>query len=126
MNEKEPWDRFVDSGRIEDYLLYAGSSESPDSTAAGIYAVPSLDATGVNATPELGVASVFGFPGVNDTGAYATPQIGTADMVAMNNAGEFSGIGGINTFGINNLPGIARQEELNGYSSVRDTTGPIA
>ena len=35
-------------------------------------------------------------------------------------------VGDINPETLNNLPGIARQEELNGYSSVRDTTGPIA
>jgi len=69
MEQRSAWDRFWGSGRVEDYLIYAGSPEKP--------------------------------------------QLGAADMVAMNNAGEFSGIGGINTFGLNNLPAVARQEELN-------------
>lgn len=122
MKEKEPWDKFMGSGKIEDYLLYAGTSESPDSTAAGTYAVPSLYAAGINSTPELGVAGLHGIPDKDVVQGYGIPHISTADMVAMNNAGEYSGIGGMNTFGINNLPGIARQEEVNGYSAVEDTS----
>ena len=76
MKEKEPWDRFWGSGRIEDYLLYAGSAEKPD--------------------------------------------IGVAEMVAMNNAAEMSGIGGMDTFGINILPAIAIQQEMNAASGVHD------
>ncbi len=76
MKEKEPWDRFWGSGKIEDYLLYAGSAEKPD--------------------------------------------IGLAEMIAMNNAAEMSGIGGVNTFGINNLPAIALQQEMNASGAVRE------
>lgn len=120
MKENEPWDRFANSGKIEDYLLYAGSSESPNAYAAGIYQVPGIGAAGVNSTPELGIASIFGFPGYDDTAVYNIPRIDTSDMVAMNNATELSGIGGMNTFGINNMPAMARQEELNGDAAVRD------
>ena len=74
MNDTTAWDRFWGSGRIEDYLLYAGNEEKP--------------------------------------------QLGAADMVAMNNAGEYSGIGGVNTFGLNNMTAMARQEEVNGQSRV--------
>ncbi len=76
MKEKEPWDRFWGSGRIDDYLRYAGSAEKPD--------------------------------------------IGVPEMVAMNNAAEMSGIGGVDTFGINILPAIALQQEMNASSAVRD------
>lgn len=76
MSESKAWDRFWGSGRIEDYLLYAGSVEKP--------------------------------------------QLGAADMVAMNNAAEYSGIGGVNTFGLNNMTAMARQEELNAQSRVQD------
>ena len=76
MKEKEPWDRFWGSGRIEDYLLYAGNEEKP--------------------------------------------EIGVAEMIAMNNAGELSGIGGVDTFGTNNLPAIALLQEMNADAAVRD------
>lgn len=76
MKEKEPWDRFWGSGRIDDYLLYAGSAETPD--------------------------------------------IGVPEMVAMNNAAEMSGIGGVDTLGINLLPAIALQQEMNADAAVRD------
>lgn len=79
MREKDPWDRFWGSGRIEDYLLYAGSDEKP--------------------------------------------EIGTAEMVAMNNAVELSGIGGVDTFGINNMAAIARQDELNRQAALPDDDG---
>lgn len=80
MKDKEPWDRFWGSGRIEDYLLYAGSAEKPD--------------------------------------------IGAAEMVAMNNAVELSGFGGIDTFGLNNMAAMARQEELNAHSAVKEEEAP--
>ena len=80
MKEKEPWDRFWGSGRIDDYLLYAGSAEKP--------------------------------------------QIGIAEMVAMNNAAELSGIGGVDTMGINNLPAIALQQEMNAAARVEDEDFP--
>lgn len=48
------------------------------------------------------------------------PLIGTPEMVAMNNAAELSGIGGVNTFGLNNMPAIARQDEMNGQAAVKD------
>ena len=76
MKEKEPWERFWGSGKIEDYLHYA---TEPDK-----------------------------------------PEIGVAEMVAMNNAGELSGIGGVNTFGTNNLPAIALLQEMNADGAVRD------
>lgn len=41
-------------------------------------------------------------------------------MVAMNNAGELSGIGGVETFGMNNLAAIALLQEINGDAAVRD------
>lgn len=80
MKESEPWGRFWNSGRIEDYLLYAGSEEKP--------------------------------------------EIGAVEMVAMNNAAELSGIGGVDVFGMNNMPAIARQAELNAHSGVRDLVDP--
>lgn len=89
MREAEKWDRFYDSGKIDDYLVYAGIAMSPDET----------------------------FPAVT-----GTPEIGAAQMVAMNNALELSGIGGMNTFGTNNLHSIARQEEINRDASVRHDT----
>ena len=76
MNDREPWDRFLGSGRIDDYLRYAGDAEQP--------------------------------------------EIGAAEMVAMNNAGELSGIGGVETFGMNNLAAIALLQEINGDAAVRD------
>ena len=80
MKEKDAWDRFWGSGKIEDYLYY--------------------------------------------TGAVHTPEINAADMVVMNNTTELSGIGGVNTFGMNNLPAIARQEELNAHSIVAKPVEP--
>jgi len=76
MKDREPWDKFLGSGRIDDYLRYAGDAEKP--------------------------------------------EIGAAEMIAMNNAGELSGIGGVDTFGANNLPAIALQQELNADAAVRD------
>ena len=76
MKDREPWDRFMGSGRIDDYLRYAGDAEQP--------------------------------------------KIGAAEMVAMNNAGELSGIGGVETFGMNNLAAIALLQEINGDAAVRD------
>ncbi len=76
MKDREPWDRFWGSGKIEDYLLYAGDAEKPD--------------------------------------------IGVAEMIAMNNAAELSGIGGVDTFGTNNLPAIALLKEMNADAAVRE------
>lgn len=33
MMERESWERFWVSGRVEDYLLYAGMAEKPESSA---------------------------------------------------------------------------------------------
>lgn len=39
--EKENWERFWASGRIEDYLLYAGmATEKPESSAADLTPTP--------------------------------------------------------------------------------------
>ena len=80
MKDREPWDRFLGSGRIDDYLRYAGDAEQP--------------------------------------------EIGAAEMVAMNNAGELSGIGGVDTFGTNNLAAIPLLQEMNGDAAVRDEERP--
>lgn len=76
MTDREPWDRFWGSGRIDDYLRYAGDAERP--------------------------------------------EIGAAEMIAMNNAGELSGIGGVDTLGTNNLAAIALLQEMNGDAAVRE------
>lgn len=39
MNGSEAWDRFWGSGRVDDYLLYAGSAEKPDIGAADMVAM---------------------------------------------------------------------------------------
>ena len=73
------WDRFLGSGKIEDYLLYTGDMQQP--------------------------------------------EIGTAQLVAMNNAAALSGIGGMNTFGTNNLAAIARQDLINANAAVHTEEG---
>jgi hypothetical protein len=73
-NDVNNWDRFLGSGRIEDYLMYTGDMQQP--------------------------------------------EIGTAQLVAMNNAAALSGIGGMNTFGTNNLAAIARQDLINADAAV--------
>jgi hypothetical protein len=73
-NDVNNWDRFLESGRIEDYLMYTGDMQQP--------------------------------------------EIGTAQLVAMNNAAALSGIGGMNTFGTNNLAAIARQDLINADAAV--------
>ena len=93
MRETDPWDRFWGSGKIEDYLYYAGVADH-----------------------EVGT---YGMPGTS-----GTPELHAADMVAMNNAAELSGIGGVDTFGMNNLAALARQSELNGHSAIRDLIDP--
>lgn len=72
---KNTWDRFLGSGRIEDYLLYTGDMEKP--------------------------------------------ELGTVELVAMSNAGALSGIGGVDTFGSNNMAAIVRQDLINADASVR-------
>ena len=74
MKERDSWDKFLGSGRIEDYLLYAGSAEKPD--------------------------------------------IGAAQLIAMSNAAALSGIGGVDTYGNNNMAALVRQGDINADAAV--------
>ena len=62
MSQDEKWDRFLGSGKIEDYLLYAGDVEKPEigtveliamSNAATLSGIGGMEPAATNILPAL-------------------------------------------------------------------------